>query len=98
MPTGRKADHRGNRLLGILEPEDFALLEPHLDIVHLTRGQVLYDTGEVILHAYFPHDAVISLVNVMEDGGSVEVGVFGCEGVMGLLSALVTHEAFGRYI
>jgi len=73
-------------------------LEPHLELVELTRGQVLYDTGEAVSHAYFPHDTVVSLVNVLEDGGSVEVAVFGCEGVLGLLSALVTHEAFGRYV
>src|SRR3954447_20856778 len=92
------ANHRRNRLLAALEPEDFALLEPHLEPINLTRGQVLYDTGDVISHAYFPHDAMVSLVNVMEDGGTVEVGVFGREGVLGLLSALATREAFGRYI
>ncbi len=87
-----------NRLLAALEPEDFALLEPHLEIVNLKRGQVLYEMGDAISHAYFPHDTIISLVNVMEDGGTVEVGVFGREGVLGLLSALVTREAFGRYV
>jgi CRP-like cAMP-binding protein len=90
-------NHRTNRLLAALEPEDLALLEPHLEIVDLSRGQVLYDTGDAVSYAYFPHDAVVSLVNVMEDGGSVEVAVFGCEGVLDLLSALVT-EAFGRYV
>src|SRR3954464_8473494 len=54
--------------------------------------------GDPVTYAYFPHDAIISLVNVMEDGGTVEIGVFGYEGVLGLLSALVTREAFGRYI
>jgi CRP-like cAMP-binding protein len=92
------AYHRRNRLLAALEPEDFALLEPHLESATLALGQVLYEPGDVIRHAYFPHDAVISLVNIMEDGGSVEVGVFGREGVMGLLSALATREAFGRYV
>jgi CRP-like cAMP-binding protein len=52
----------------------------------------------LIGHVYFPDDAIISLVNVMEDGGTNEVAVFGREGVVGLLSALVTREAFGRYI
>jgi CRP-like cAMP-binding protein len=92
------ADHRTNRLLAALEIEDFALLEPHFETINLTRGQVLYDTGDAISHAYFPHDAIVSLVNVMEDGGTVEVGVFGREGVLGLLSALVIREAFGRYV
>jgi CRP-like cAMP-binding protein len=98
MTHAPKADHRTNRLLAALEPDDFALLEPHLDIVDLKRGQVLYEMGDIVHHAYFPHDAIISLVNVMEDGSTVEVCVFGREGVLGLLSALVTREAFGRYI
>jgi CRP-like cAMP-binding protein len=92
------ADHRTNRLLAALEPEDLALLEPHLELVDLKRGQVLYEMGDVVHYAYFPHDAIISLVNVMEDGDTVEVGIFGREGVMGLLSAMVTREAFGRYV
>jgi CRP-like cAMP-binding protein len=92
------ANHRTNRILAALELEDFEVLAPHLESVTLLRGQVLYEPGDTILHAYFPQDAVVSLVNVMEDGSSVEVGVFGREGVLGLLSALVTREAFGRYI
>jgi CRP-like cAMP-binding protein len=98
MNTDPRADHRANRLLAAAEPGDFALLEPHLERVDLARGQVLYDAGEVIRHIYFPHEGVISLVNLMEDGGIVEVGVFGVEGVAGLFGALATQEAFGRYI
>jgi CRP-like cAMP-binding protein len=91
-------DHRKNLLLAALEPEDFVLLEPTIETVEITRGQVLYDTGDLMHHAYFPHDSIISLVNVLEDGGSTEVAGFGYEGVMGLLSGLVTREAFGRYV
>ena len=92
------ATHRANRLLAALEPKDFAYLEPHLEIITLHRRQVLYEAGETICYTYFPHDAVVSLVNVLEDGGSVEVAVFGREGVFGLISALFTRESFGRYI
>ena len=98
MTQGPKANHRTNRLLAALAPEDFAALEPHLDAVSFPRGQVLYEPGDPITYAYFPQDAVVSLVNIMEDGGSVEIGVFGREGVLGLLSALVTREAFGQYV
>jgi hypothetical protein len=91
-PKGGTADHRANRLLAALEPEDFAGLEPYLELVELTRGQVLYDTGDAVSHAYFPHGTVVSLVNVLEDGSSVEVAVFGREGVLGLLSALAVNE------
>jgi CRP-like cAMP-binding protein len=98
MTQGLKADHRTNRLLAAVEAEDFALLEPHLELVNLSFRQVLYNPGDVIRHVYFPHDAIISLVNVMEDGNSVEIAIFGREGVSGLLSALATREAFGQYI
>jgi CRP-like cAMP-binding protein len=98
MPQGLNADHRSNRLLAALEPEDFACLEPHLELVNLTHKQVLFDMGDAVSHAYFPHNAIVSLVNVMEDGATVEVGLFGCEGVLGLLSAMASRKAFGRYI
>jgi CRP-like cAMP-binding protein len=90
------ADHRTNWLLASLEAEDFATLEPHLEVVELSRGQVLYEPGDPLRYTYFPHYAVVSLVNMMEDGGTVEVALFGRGGVLG--RPLVTREAFGRYI
>lgn len=93
-----RANHRMNRLLAALEPEDFEALRPDLESLNLARGQVLYEPGDPMRFTYFPHDSVISLVNVMEDGGSVEMAVFGREGVCGLLAELATREAFGRYI
>jgi CRP-like cAMP-binding protein len=98
MPKPQPVDHRTNRLLAALAPEDFTLLEPDLEVVELSRGQVLYEPGDVVRHVYFPHEAIISLVNVMEDGATNGIAVFGREGVVGLLSALVTREAFGRYV
>ena len=80
MPQGLNASHCTNRLLAVLEPEDFAALAPHLELVELTRGQILYDAGALISHAYFPHNAIISLVNVMEDGAINEVAVLGRRG------------------
>src|SRR4051794_24331570 len=98
MAKPMQVDHRTNRLLAALAPDDFTPLEPDLEIVELSRGQVLYEPGDLIRHVYFPHEAIISLVNVMEDGTTTKIAVFGREGVVGLLSALVTREAFGRYI
>jgi CRP-like cAMP-binding protein len=69
-----------------------------LDLVHLQRRQVLYETGDTIRFAYFPHDMVISLVAVMHDGSSAEMSVYGPEGVAGLLAAAVANQSFGRYI
>jgi len=99
MKNGSKAAiHRRNRLLAALEPDDFSWLEPHLETVELPRGKAIYQTGEAIRHSYFPHDAVVSLVTVLQNGGSVEVATFGRESAFGFASALVTRQSFGRYI
>ena len=100
-PSGASAlppDHRANRFLAALEPGDFAPLESHLEAVILPRGTVLYEPGDPIRYTYFPHDAIVSLVDVMEDGRLAEVAIFGREGLFGLLSAFVSREAFGRYV
>jgi len=98
MPEVSNTDHRANRLLAALEPDDFACLEPSLQVVTLVRGEVLYDSEQTIRYAFFPHDAMVSLVTVMEEGDSVEMAVFGREAVLGFSSALVTRQSFGRYI
>lgn len=90
--------HRTNRLLAALEPEDFAGLEPHLEIVNLHQRQVLCETGDTMRHAYFPHDTVISLLAVMADGSSAEMSLCGREGVSGLINASVSRPAFGCYV
>jgi hypothetical protein len=74
MKNGTKAAlHRRNQLLAALEPDDYSWLEPYLEIVELPRGKIVYQTGEVIRHTYFPHDAVISLVTDLQNGGSVQM-------------------------
>lgn len=98
MAEARSSEHRANRLLAALDPEDFRLLQPHLEVVTLPGGTVLYEAEEPIHFAYFPHDAVVSLLTVLAEGGSVEIAVFGREGVIGFASALVTRESFGRYL
>ncbi|PVE21849.1 Crp/Fnr family transcriptional regulator [Microvirga sp. KLBC 81] len=91
-------NHRTNRFLAALAPDDFAYLEPYLEIVSLPKSSVLYEAGEPIRYTYFPHDAIVSLVETMEDGRPVEVTMFGREGLFGLLSAFVSREALGRYV
>ncbi|WP_114945872.1 Crp/Fnr family transcriptional regulator [Microvirga calopogonii] len=90
--------HRGNRLLAALDDEDFAFLAPHLTMVDFQRGQVVYEAGETLEYTYFPHSAVVSLVTVMLDGKSAEMATFGCESLLGLVSAFVSRNSFGRYI
>jgi CRP-like cAMP-binding protein len=87
-----------NKLLAALPAEDFLALERHAESVDLPRGRVLYEPGEKMQHAYFPHTAVVSLVAVLEEGRTAEVALFGCEGVLGLAGSFVSRESFGRYV
>ncbi|PVE20271.1 Crp/Fnr family transcriptional regulator, partial [Microvirga sp. KLBC 81] len=45
MIPSTTADHRANHLLAALQPDDFAFLEPHLEMVSLPKGTVVYETG-----------------------------------------------------
>lgn len=55
MKSAAKAiDHRANRLLSALEPADFAWIEPHLEIVDLPKGKVLYEVGDAMGTPIFP--------------------------------------------
>jgi CRP-like cAMP-binding protein len=58
---------------------------------------VLYKAGDLISYTYFPHDAIVGLINVMEEGQFVEVASIGREGMFGLISAIISRESFGRY-
>ena len=91
-------NHRANRLLAAREPDDIAALEPQLQGVNLRQDQVLYEAGDPLRHATFPHDTVVSLVAVLKDGRSAEMAVYGWEGALGLVSAMMARQSFGRYI
>ncbi len=83
-----KGDLSRNRLLATLPPEEVNRLQPHLQLIHCPLRQVLYNSGQTIDYAYFPDDAVISLLVAMETGRSVEVTLIGSEGVLGVRAAL----------
>ena len=73
-----------NHLLGALPPADFERLAPHLNLVPLPLGEILYEPGQQLQHAYFPTTAIVSLHYVMESGASAETAGVGNEGVVGI--------------
>ena len=73
-----------NNLLTALSETVRQDLGPHLTKVSLSLGQVLHQAHEEIQYVYFPEDCVISILSIMEDGSTVEVGVVGNEGMLGL--------------
>jgi CRP-like cAMP-binding protein len=73
-----------NRLISALPPDTSDCLRPNLIPVMLSLGEIIYDRGESPEHMYFPAGAVISLLYITEDGASVEIGMVGNDGVVGV--------------
>lgn len=73
-----------NRLLAELPKLELERLIPNLEPVSLALGQVIYESGGRMSHVYFPTDSIISLLYLMENGTTAEIGVIGYEGMVGL--------------
>jgi CRP-like cAMP-binding protein len=73
-----------NHLLSALPTEEFERLSAHLELVPMLLGDVLYEPGGQMQHAYFPTTSIVSLHYVMESGASAESAGVGNEGVVGV--------------
>lgn len=73
-----------NHLLAALPTAEFERMVPHLELVPMLLGDILYEPGEQLAHAYFPTTAIVSLHYVMESGASAETAGVGNEGVVGI--------------
>ena len=73
-----------NRILNALTRAEYDRLSLYLEYVKLPGGEILCHPDQPITHVYFPNSGTISLVSAFEDGGSVEVGMVGNEGMFGV--------------
>jgi CRP-like cAMP-binding protein len=73
-----------NHLLAALPTAEFERLAPHLELVPMPLGEILYEPGGQLQYAYFPTTAIVSLHYVMESGASAESAGVGNEGVVGI--------------
>ena len=82
MPTLHSPQQ--NHLLAALPPADFDLFAQHLELVPMALGQMLYEPGTQLRHAFFPTTSIVSLHYVTETGASAETAGVGNEGVLGV--------------
>jgi CRP-like cAMP-binding protein len=73
-----------NHLLAALPAAEFGRLAAYLELVPMRLGEILYEPGGQMQHAYFPTSAIASLHYVMESGASAETAGVGNEGVVGI--------------
>jgi CRP-like cAMP-binding protein len=90
-PSGRmrqdlspKPAPQQNHLLAGTPAEVQERLFPDLELVSMPLGKVLYESGDVMRHVYFPTDSIVSLLYVMASGASAEISVVGNDGIVGV--------------
>jgi CRP-like cAMP-binding protein len=77
-------DAAQNQLLAALSSAERERIFPHLQLVSMPLGKVLYEPGDILRHVYFPIDSIVSLLYVLENGASAEISVVGNEGLIGI--------------
>ncbi len=77
-------DPHHNQLLASLTTAEWQRWLPQLTLVDLPLGMVLYESGVTMSSVYFPTSAIVSLLQVLENGASAEIAVVGFEGLVGV--------------
>lgn len=75
---------KDNHLLAVLPVSEWERISPHMVLVEIPLGKVIYESGDRLEYVYFPTTAIISLLYVMEDGASAEIAIVGNEGLVGI--------------
>lgn len=95
MPSTHNAFQ--NRLLAAFPPEDAQRFFSDLRPVSLPLRHVIYDVGAPLAHVYFIEQGLASILMNMSNGSTIEVGMIGTEGMVGmpvLLGGLTSNLQF----
>jgi CRP-like cAMP-binding protein len=77
-----------NKLLAALPRKDYQRISASVEQVTLEFGQIIFEPGDAIRYIYFPNDALVSLLTLADGHLALEVGMVGCEGMVGAPMAL----------
>jgi CRP-like cAMP-binding protein len=77
-------NHIHNQILLGLPTKEREMLLPKLELMRLRVHHVLHEPGDSLKSAYFCDTGLVSILAMFEDGKSVEVGLVGKEGFIGL--------------
>ncbi len=81
--AANSSDALKNHLLAALPADEFGRVKSKLEPVSFKLGEVLYESGDKLDCVYFPTTAITSLLYIMENGATAEIGVIGNEGISG---------------
>ncbi|MGY0194696.1 Crp/Fnr family transcriptional regulator [Leptothrix sp. BB-4] len=80
----RPPEPHGNHLLAALPKAIWQRWQPLLEPVDLPLGMVVHESDARMSHVIFPTTAIVSLLYVLENGASAEIGIVGFEGMVGI--------------
>jgi len=84
----KAGDRIQNEILAALPKNEFDRIYPLMQSEQWSSGMPLYESGEKISHVYFINTGMASLVSLTDEGASIEVGVIGPEGMLGVSAIL----------
>jgi CRP-like cAMP-binding protein len=97
MPLSEKINPPiANRLLSALPRKEYRRLLPELEQVAMPFAEVIYEPGDLIRHVYFPNDSLVSLLSVVAERSTLEVGIVGNEGMAGIAAFLGVGRSTSR--
>ena len=73
-----------NHLLASPPQDVYESLLPYLEPITFSLGEVIYESGEQMTQVYFPTTSIVSLLYLMNNGTTAEIGVVGFEGMLGV--------------
>lgn len=85
-----------NFLLDRLDADDRAWIAPRLSVVQLERWKIIAQPQEEIERVYFPHRGILSFQVDLPEGGTIETGMMGRDGVFGATQALDERVSLNR--
>jgi CRP-like cAMP-binding protein len=81
-----------NLILRTLPLDEYERLRPHLEPCRVDTLQILVEAGQKVEYVYFPENAIVSAARRTGDGGLIEAGTVGREGMAGL--AVILGESW----
>jgi CRP-like cAMP-binding protein len=96
--SSTKSPRIANRLLAALPKKDFEALERHFEEVPLVFEEILYQPRVLISDVYFPNSGYVSLLAAANERSTLEVGLVGKEGLLGLAVFMGVNTSQNRAV
>jgi CRP-like cAMP-binding protein len=96
--SSTKSPRIPNQLLAALPKKDYQALQDHLEEIPLVFEEILYQPNVLISDVYFPNSGIVSLLAAVNGRATLEVGLVGKEGILGLAVFMGVSNSHNRAV